>query len=675
MFHSNTETNRKHCGFPVAAECHQVSSDPHSIVLGKVAILKKILWLGTITLLCFLGLSVAALYALLQSRYSADVVNLALHHFTPYSLSTRTATYTPPYQIELGDVEFTTAHNDQPVQVPKVTLWLSPSVLKNGKLAFDSLLIEGANLDLTKVDTQLLRTIHLNQLALKHTDIAAAEWSVRELSLQVTNPVWRDAHQPLPYGDIQLSAQQLYSDGEAIDQLLIDAKYQPQESTLYGLSFNWRGANISGQAEQYESGWSLINVTINQLKLPPSVPAEQLLSTLKHLQLPISHINSLDVLESSFDYAGWRFERLDASLEDITLNHTIWQQQQGYASFDAESVTHAEIQFVSPTAKLGFTPQGVQFDEFDADFKQGRLQLSGLISPSQIALDSLQMTGIKWLENTSDMLEGLRTLSGALREVSVEKLKVSNGQIIQVEQKPFWQLSGLNIEGERLSLLENGRVGLFSGALELSANSASWDSWLTTQAVINLESSQGKMTLSRAFLPLDNGYVEATGEWQRSSLSAPWQFTLHGDGIPLEHSWLQDKLPFSLTGVAEMDVELSGLSGDYSMLAHSLSGSVRGKIRNGMIDAHSANGESTFHRAWPSAQIQFNADRGRISIASHSDNAQLSGQVDLAKPEFATLLFNMNHGCEQLWSAIFEQTNRIKNRCQSPPAQAPAERR
>ncbi|KOO09926.1 hypothetical protein AKJ18_36875, partial [Vibrio xuii] len=95
--------------------------------------------------------------------------------------------------------------------------------------------------------------------------------------------------------------------------------------------------------------------------------------------LSVTHINSLDILESSFEFAGWHFDKLDASLENIALTRSVWQQQQGYLSFDADSATREQLQFTSPTAKLGFTPQGVSFDEFDADFKQGRLQLSGLV--------------------------------------------------------------------------------------------------------------------------------------------------------------------------------------------------------------------------------------------------------------------------------------------------------
>ncbi|MDE1017380.1 AsmA family protein, partial [Escherichia coli] len=76
---------------------------------------------------------------------------------------------------------------------------------------------------------------------------------------------WRAHEQLLPYGELQLSADQFYWDGEAFDKVLIDADYTTNDSTVYGASFKWRGANFSGQAEQFDSGWSLINTTISHL--------------------------------------------------------------------------------------------------------------------------------------------------------------------------------------------------------------------------------------------------------------------------------------------------------------------------------------------------------------------------------------------------------------------------
>ncbi len=608
-----------------------------------------------------LSLSALSLFALLQTRYATDTVNLLFKHLTPYHLVTQKVRYTPPLQLELDDVEIQSEPRN--VRIPKLTLWLNPYLLNNGKVAFDSMLIEGANIDLQHFDLTLLKPFYLNHLALDYVDVSSHDWSARGVSLQVKQPVWQDDEQTLPYGDIQLSAKQLYTRGEALDNLLIDAKYQAADSTLYGMSFNWRGANVSGQAEQYESGWSLVNVTVNQLQLTSATPAEQLLTTLDSLSLPITHINSLDILSSSFDYAGWRFEQLDASLENLSLERSLWQQQQGYLSFNADSVTYQDLQLIAPTAKLAVSDKGITFDDFDADFKEGRIQLEGRISPSDVQLKQLRMSGIKWLENTSELVSSLHQAAQSLNTLSIDELDVNNGQIIQIERKPYWQLSGVNIEGEQLSLIKGGKAGFFNGHLEVTANNASLDQLLTTQAMIRASSQQGDVRLERAFLPLPSGYIEANGKWDQTTLSAPWAFSLHGDGIPLEQAWIQSRLPFSLSGLAEIELDLSGLSGDYSMLAHSASGKVKAQIRQGMIDAKSADGEVSFMQPWPLEVIEVNADRGRIRIQSQAEKGALVGQLDLTKPQFGTLILNINQACQQLWSEVFDLTNVISQVC------------
>ncbi|MDN3684059.1 hypothetical protein QW180_09310 [Vibrio sinaloensis] len=44
-------------------------------------------------------------------------------------------------------------------------------------------------------------------------------------------------------------------------------------------------------------------------------------------------------MRSNVNIAGWQFEQIDASLENLTLNQSIWQQNNGYLSFDAERLS------------------------------------------------------------------------------------------------------------------------------------------------------------------------------------------------------------------------------------------------------------------------------------------------------------------------------------------------
>ncbi|WP_394145836.1 AsmA family protein [Vibrio atypicus] len=631
--------------------------------------MKKTLTLLSLLIIGFVGLSLLSLYAVMQTRHAPQAVSVLFETFTPYQVKAQQARYTPPLQLTLEDVEIQA--KQRTLQIPKLTLWLSALPWQQGKIALDSLLIEGATFDLDEIDSSLLDDVYLHQLALQHVDLSTHDWSAREVNVQIEQPQWGTPQQTLPFGDIQFAAKQLYVRGEALNDVLVDAKYQAQESTIYGSSFKWHGADISGQAEQFDQGWSLINVTIFNLNLDSVAPANKMLTTLKTLDFPVYHINSLDILRSNLNFSGWHFEQLDASLEDINLEKSLWQQASGYFSFDAESLSYDQIRFISPTAEVGFSSTGIKVDLFNADFKDGWVQLKGEISPSELTLEELRMSGITWLEGLNEITDAAIQASEPIQSLTIKELEVKNSQFIQVEQRPYWQLSGLTIDGRNLNLIKQGQAGLFDGQLQISANNASLDNLLTTQAAVEVNAKQRKVILERAFLPLKSGYIEANGMWNGSTISAPWNLVLHADGIPTDQPILQSMLPFSLQGLAEVELELSGLSGDYSMLAHSLSGKTHIQIHQGILSAKSVDGESSFEQNWPLARITASADRGRIQIESKSDNAQMTGVIDLTKPEFATLLFETSQQCQRLWSDIFSRTNVIEDNCEeevAPPA-------
>lgn len=134
---------------------------------------------------------------------------------------------------------------------------------------------------------------------------------------------------------IQLAADQITIDGEAFNQVLVDANYQAQDSTVYGFSFNWRNSPISGQAEQYPQGWSLINVTLSRLNL--NLDEWRHHSLWQKIAPSIYYINSLDLLNSQLTLNGVAWENLNLSVEDYDLRHSLWQQQQAYLSLNADS--------------------------------------------------------------------------------------------------------------------------------------------------------------------------------------------------------------------------------------------------------------------------------------------------------------------------------------------------
>ena len=631
-----------------------------------IGLVKKRLSYLLITLLLLLSLAIAVLYGVMRSQYATPVVNKLLEQFSNQHIQVEQAEFTPPLQLTLHGLNI---GQQDPVYLPKVDLWLHLSLPQQDKWRFDAIVIEQANLNLMQPALSILRQFNVQQLAFKQSDLVYGDWSARGVSLQIEDPRWQDEQQALPYGEVQLSAEQLYFDGHAFNNFLVDANYQAKASTVYGASFEWNSARISGQAEQYDQGWSLINVTIDGLNLDKNLPVEKWLNQLTSSNW-IYEINSLDILKSNLTFEGFSFSNLDLSLEKLTPHQSWWQQKNGYLSFNADSLRNQNQQWIEPSATLSFTPNQIEVTELDTDWQQGRIQLQGIFSPQKIHLKQLSLSGVKWLEETQLDLVSAWRWSQSIQNLTIDQLDVNNLQMIQLNQKPFWQISGLNIDGHDLILKQQGEMGLWQGKLSASANSASIGHYLTTQAAIEMTATKRQWQLTRLFVPLDQGYIEASGQWDRSTLSAPWQIIATIDGLPFDRQLATHQSPINISAIADIEAQLSGLAGDYNMLAHSLSGKVSAALRQGYLNIGDKAQPATFEQNFTLDDLAIHADRGRITLQSTNvDNGlQLAGKVDLTRPSLATLLLHSQNQCQTLQWDVAAKVYQLEQIC--PPEQA-----
>ena len=89
-----------------------------------------------------------------------------------------------------------------------------------------------------------------------------------------------------------------------------------------------------------------------------------------------------------------------------------------------------------------------------------------------------------------------------LQQVDVKQLEIERSQVIQLSKQPYWQLSGLNLEGDQLEVKHNnGHWGIWSGKLDASVVNASYDQVITSHAAISTQSDNGFWQLTRLFAP------------------------------------------------------------------------------------------------------------------------------------------------------------------------------
>ena len=76
------------------------------------------------------------------------------------------------------------------------------------------------------------------------------------------------------------------------------------------------------------------------------------------------------------------------------------------------------------------------------------------VTPTSIHLKQFNARGIKWFAETQQDLAWIPAQWPQLNELAIDSLAINNLQLIQLINKPFWQLSGLTIEGSDTQLVK-----------------------------------------------------------------------------------------------------------------------------------------------------------------------------------------------------------------------------
>ncbi|EHH3080364.1 AsmA family protein [Vibrio vulnificus] len=627
-------------------------------------------------LLIVIALIPISILVSLQTRYASQVFN-QLSQFSGLGMQAESVHYQYPDHFSFKNVSFT--HNEVSY-VEQLEIWLSPELYANRHVQVASVLLDGLSLQTglsRSPKTFIPSTVQIHQLAISNLDYADNQLSARGIKFQVKQPQWQRSDQFIPFGEIQFSAEQLYWQGEAFNQPLLDIDYKPQDSTLYGLSLSWRGAKVSGQAEQYPQGWSLVNVTVEGLDLSQQQLTSILAKPWERFGSQITHINSLDILRSSLALEDYRLINFELSSENLTLPFSLWQQQQGLISFSAESVQDQHNVWVEPRIKLTLDPNTINVEEASAQWQQGNLLFSGTIKPDAIALDQLMVNNVKWAAEQPGEGAWLWQWLENASYVSVERLNIERSQFIQLIRQPYWQLSGLNIDGEKLRLKQEQQLGLWQGKLRATAANASYQDILSSHPLVEMHSDDGLWQLDRLFAPLKQGYIEAYGQLQLNSLSKPWQATLNADGLPMGLLLSELPLPFDLNAISSIDVSATGLGGDWAMFSHSLTGGIHARLH----EAYTPFDEGNILPLQVS-EISLSMERGKLTLApvklqGPDIEGTIGGASDLTAPEQGGIRYQVKMGCQQLSGDMMSDEHQRVNQCpeqsqaaqETPPAQ------
>ncbi len=640
--------------------------------------MKKVLAIFVTILLLIIIAAVAGGYWLLQSTYVTNIANYLLKQHLSTPVSVYEAKYHFPNHLILEGVEVEKLQQ-QPIYIEQIELWFNSDTITKRSPVIDSILINGISLQNGIPELPRLNGIELHQLAIAYLDYSDDDLIVRNSSIQIKNPQFIRQDQIIPFGVIQFSAEQIYWQQEAFNQVLIDIDYKEQDSTLYGASFEWRNANISGQAEQYKQGWSLVNVTIDKLNLShdewQNVTSEgwSLLSTTVH------HINSLDILNSTLSGTEFQISNANLSLENIMLRQDIWHQNEGYISFNAESLDYQNHRIIEPAFESDLNNERISVNDLHFEFEQGLIQTTAKVTPASLSLQQLNINGVKWIYESDKDFSFIRHYLSQLKHLAIDDLKVRHSQFIQLARQPNWQVSGLSIDGKALTVIKQTELGLWQGTANISADNASYKQLLSSQPLISMASHNGVWTLNEAFIPLERGLITASADFHFSEPSQPWRVETSVYGLPVELFTASLSLPLEVEAIAELQASLNGLGGDSLMLKHSLSGQVVGSLRDSVLLQKQQKNSAGFVPL-ESFDFSFTADRGRIVIDPvaieaksvvanfhNSDEKALSGHfygyVDLLNKQESEIILKLKRGCSEETFDLFNHNQKTERFC------------
>lgn len=566
-----------------------------------------------VALLALSLLTVLIVFGLLHTQYAKPMITQTLHSVFDIQISSESIQYHYPNQLTFRNTHFDVP-GVAPFRANKLALWIGFAPSVSAPVTIDELLIDGTTINDTSGAQNWLQRWPIRNLALDHVDYSDSNVIINDLRLQVRD--LRASHSIMDSkGTFQLEASQLYYKGSAIDDLFLDGVIDGSDSKLYSASFRWNNAKISTQAQLEEGKWSLVNATVNQLDYDFTQQDDRLLELTHQL---IGHINSLDILNSTLKYQDTVLENVSASIENIHPGQPIWAQNQAYISVDADQLVWQGLAFVEPTAELYISEDTIELRDLDTNLEQGRIQLSGELTANEINLKSVMIDGLKLYQEQQQpsLLALMQQINFEdIKHISIDKLNINRTQWIQLVNKPFWQITGFNLEASHLVLKDNYQWGLWHGKAIASANSASIDSILANQLLLDTESSEGKWQLNKLFVPFSDGYLSATAALDFTAPSQPFTLQAKAFSLPVALTNLvtsDDTL--KITGLADLNLSISALIADKVALSQTLSGELTATLYDTSLQTQRDDSVNKLEVS----PIELSADRGIIALAPFS---------------------------------------------------------
>lgn len=604
--------------------------------------------LSIITIIFLLGF--VAVFTILNTRLLTPVATLLIKHWLLPNSQIEKITYTAPNHFKLDNIVL-----ENGSMIESIDAWPSIYPTQLTKWEFDALLLNGLSVPSQTFQELPFRHWKTHQLSINNATFELAQWKLEHADIQWFDPQW-ESNQLLPQGQFLAHIKNLtWNEQHKINNVLINGEVNDKTRYIDALSFEWHSAQIAVQALQQNEKWILNNVTIEGLSIQNDALSPELLKQITLWQRNIEHIERLDLWRGQIQWDDLTLNNLELSLTNLFPNKSLlWQQDNAFISLKAGGIEEQGMLWIEPNIKLTLEQGAINIEDMNVGLADGDIYLSARFEPRSAIIHELDVIAVKHtIQKQPIQYPKIIEYFKQLTALEIEKLRISNGQLIQIEQQPYWQISGINLDLLAANIIDQQQWGLWQGKFSASVNSMSYDKVLATQAIVEMNSDGQHLTMPRFFMPLTKGYVAARGEWMFGEDGKPWSVDIEADSFPLHlaKAW---PLPFNATGLLDMQLTANGLSGDTTILRHTLSGAIDASIRDGEFELplERATVTQDFHiDKW-----QLRAQKGAITSSEVKVKGKefygvLKGEKDLSV-EQDTSGFSLSFSDQGRWRTI-----------------------
>ncbi|GAL07815.1 AsmA family protein [Photobacterium aphoticum] len=263
-----------------------------------------------------------------------------------------------------------------------------------------------------------------------------------------------------------------------LHNVLIDGEHHNQTWLLHGLSAQWQHTRLNGQAiyDHQRHHVTVAQLTLSDGQWQTTTPLAQLQhDALARIPRDLTAtIERLDILNTSMETADFTLNQASLSLENWQWPQAVNTQPDALLSFSADSGRWHDTAFTDPLLDLAFSPNTITLQGAAVSVMEGYVQAAGSLTSHQWMLDNLSINGIKWLL-PADWRTSLPALMAPLQQATqapslrIKQLAIRHTSLTDSNAEWPWQISGLNLDGHDLTLMENGQWGLWHGELTSGA--------------------------------------------------------------------------------------------------------------------------------------------------------------------------------------------------------------